>query len=366
MSEVGIMTPPAKKKNRTLSRSGRSRRRTVKAVDYSKEQQFSDDDIFEDNLNDNKPARPVSTPSSNPVSTRKGRPGRPRKNNIDSVSFSSFPEADNSVYGTYLPGQSTALYTEKGYDPTQLPIRQKYLFEPEFELDGSPKIELIVGRRPIVEKTHTKDEHSGNGERKDKDDSDSSSEEDESEEEEVEASPKVKRKRGRPRKNPSPEKEESTIEVTPATSKKHIEYEYLVKFKGKSFLHLKWKTASDLESMNKSAKTMYRRFLKKLKAGVDDTLEDPTFDNAYAIPQKIVDEKEHPMVVELSDKELIAWEKKREREIAEEKSDSEDEKEPVKASPDEVKKEDSKANMNNAGVEAEEKKSSDHFGTFIF
>ena len=112
-------------------------------------------------------------------------------------------------------------------------------------------------------------------------------------------------------------------EVEPNRQNKFVEYEYLVKLKGKSYLHLEWKLGSDLESMNKSAKTLYRRFLKKLESGTDENLEDPSFDPSFAIPQKIVAEKEQKVMVELSDKELIAWEKERERELMEEKSDSE-------------------------------------------
>ena len=323
---MSLATPPTNKNNTpdasTSSRSSRTRRRTVKAVDYSKEQQFSDDDIFEDGVRDDKKTPKTNTGTNAGGTIRKSRVGRPRKSNVFADGLNI--DDDNSGMVNYSSGlSSTPRYTEKGYDPTQLPIREKYLFQPEYELDGSQKIELIVGRRPISEKGSKKDNFEDIDDEED-DDSDEAGDEDEDEKEDVVSSPKIKRKRGRPRKNPSP----VSKEIKPATPivpyKKHVEYEYLVKFKGKSYLHLEWKSASDLESMNKSAKTLYRRFIKKLKAGTDDTLEDPTFDNAYAIPQKILDEKDHTMMIELSDKELIAWEKKREREMAEEKSDEDE------------------------------------------
>jgi len=65
--------------------------------------------------------------------------------------------------------------------------------------------------------------------------------------------------------------------------------------------------------MNKSAKFLYRRFVRKLESGNHNdetaTLEDPTFDSSFAIPQKIVDHKEKDVCTELSDKELIEREK---------------------------------------------------------
>ena len=88
-----------------------------------------------------------------------------------------------------------------------------------------------------------------------------------------------------------------------------VEYEYLVKYKNRSYLHLEWKTGADLESMNKSAKTIYRRYLKKVNQGLDEELEDPNFDPAFAEPQKIVAEEEQELELELSDKDLLEWEK---------------------------------------------------------
>jgi hypothetical protein len=69
--------------------------------------------------------------------------------------------------------------------------------------------------------------------------------------------------------------------------------------------------------MNKSAKTIYRRYLKKIAQGLDDELESPEFDPSYIVPQKIVAEREQEMTLELTDKELLKWEKQREKELAE-------------------------------------------------
>ena len=78
-----------------------------------------------------------------------------------------------------------------------------------------------------------------------------------------------------------------------------MDYEYLIKFKGRSYLHLEWKKAADLESMNKKAKTIYRRFVKKIELGTEDDLEDPTVDSAFTEPWRILAEEEHEIMVEL-------------------------------------------------------------------
>ena len=73
--------------------------------------------------------------------------------------------------------------------------------------------------------------------------------------------------------------------------------------------------------MNKSAKGIYRRWLKKLAAGTEEDLENPDFDPAYIVPGKIIDEADQEITVELTDKELLRWEKEREKELAEEDDD---------------------------------------------
>ena len=119
--------------------------------------------------------------------------------------------------------------------------------------------------------------------------------------------------------NNSPKKKKGSTspEKAAAASNHVVEYEYLVKYKGRSYLHLEWKTGADLESMNKSAKGIYRRYLKKLTApGIDlEELESPDFDPSYVVPEKIVDEADQEIAIELSDKELLKWEEQRGKEM---------------------------------------------------
>jgi len=275
--------------------AGRVRRRTVKRIDYSKEQAFSDEDIFEDS--DVEPAKPTKRSRS----SRGATPKPPRPSNTP-LTLNDMDDDEESVF------DNKPVYTEKGYDPSLPPIRERFPFLPEYEEDGSPRIELIVGRRPVEEK---EDELQGN---EDVDENDNG--EDVEEEEEV-PKKRATRKRGSPKKQESPNKDKP-VNTGP------VEYEYLVKYKGKSYLHLEWKTGADLESMNKSAKGIYRRYLKKLAAGTEEDLESPDFDPAFVTPEKILDEAEQEVVVELTDKELLRWEKQREKELAEDKQDDDD------------------------------------------
>eukprot|EP00592_Proboscia_alata_P006083 CAMPEP_0194354420 /NCGR_PEP_ID=MMETSP0174-20130528/2591_1 /TAXON_ID=216777 /ORGANISM="Proboscia alata, Strain PI-D3" /LENGTH=441 /DNA_ID=CAMNT_0039123371 /DNA_START=182 /DNA_END=1507 /DNA_ORIENTATION=- len=292
------------------ARSGRTRRKTAKAVDYAKEQNFSDSEP------DESPPQPLGLPAP-PSATRKPRgPGRGRKSagvEDGNISF--------EAYGSYsYPGQR---FVEKGYDPSLPPIREKYAFAPEKEADGSPKVEAIIGRRPKA----NKEENVGDGSSDEHDEDeldDCDDDSDDNSKAQDGASTPRKKTRGksnktkrvkRPKKKTGKAKT-ATVKQTPED--KHIEYEYLCKFKGKSYLHLEWKIASDLESMNKSAKALYRRFLKKLELGQDESLEDPSVDPTFTEPGLILDEKEDDVYVELSDQELVDWMKAREKEMAEE------------------------------------------------
>jgi hypothetical protein len=276
---------------------GRTRRATAKAIDYAKQQEFSDpEDLFEDE-------------PPEPPTTEKKR-GRPRKHKAIVET-----EEDEGVVQSEKP-----LYTEKGYDSSLPPLRERFPFLPEFEEDGSPKIELIVGRRPIDEKEDPVKEDSDNGAVDSADDD----------------TPKPARKtRARAGKD--------TTTGSPHTKTTNegqvIEYEYLIKYRGRSYLHLEWKRGADLESMNKSAKGIYRRFLKKLEAGVGDMeeLESPEVDPSYVVPEKIIDEADQEITVELSDKELLKWEKEREKDIEAGKKDVDDDDEDTGKSKNESK-----------------------------
>lgn len=255
--------------------ASRSRRATAKAVNYAKEQQFSDEDLFED---------------SEPEDMKK-RGRKPRASTGTVTVEETVGAGGNEVT------ESRIVYTEKGYDMALPPIRERFPFLPEYSEDGSPKIELIVGRRPVDEKD------------------DGAPDEDEEEE-------------------PSPRKTRGDIKTSSPGKKKDegvVEYEYLVKYRGRSYLHLEWKSGADLESMNKSAKGIYRRWLKKLAKGDEEDLENPEFDPLYIVPGKILDEADQEITVELTDKELLRWEKQREKEL-EDEDDSDDEEGDVKSS----------------------------------
>lgn len=280
--------------------SGRSRR-ARKAINYSLEQQFSDDDgIFDEDVR----PEPAARKKANRVRKYTGSAG---------IASYQAPAVDGGVSFE----RTKPVYTERGYDPYELPIRERFTFEPEYEEDGSPKIEMIIGRRPIED---TKDRTQGHA---DANDEDRSGTDDDSD------GPALTRTR--------------SINESDDVKNTEMDYEYLIKYKGRSYLHLEWKTAADLESMNTAAKTAYRRFLKKLEKGTEDDLEDPTIDPSFTEPGRILAEEEHEVMVELTDKELAKWEKERKKEMEEESSDEEDD---DKANAEEEKKdEDDQAQM---------------------
>lgn len=309
---------------------GRARRATAKRVNYAKEQEFSDEDIFEDSGGeDNDP--PETTSRRNVAAAKRKSTGRPRKKaapattaavSMPSASSASQRAAEAAAVAAALDMEEEEesnyvrrpVYTEKGYDMSLPPIRDRFPFLPEYEEDGSPKIELIVGRRPIEEKNMDEEDDV-----MDKVKSDAESDDDNDDTPGRKTRRRASNSRGK--KATSPEKKEASIAQGP------VEYEYLVKYKGRSYLHLEWKTGADLESMNKSAKGIYRRYLKKVAAGTDEDLENPEFDPSYVVPEKILDEAEQEIYVELTDKELLKWEKQREKEIADDDdNDSNDEK----------------------------------------
>jgi chromodomain-helicase-DNA-binding protein 7 len=278
----------------------------VKKIDYAKEQEFSDEDLFGD--------------ESSPDEAVLKKVRRSKKST--GVRRQAAMSADEDV-DDYAGGESKMVYTEMDYDPMLPPIRERFPFLPEYEEDGSPKIELIVGRRPVDEKEEVNSDDDG----EDAEDATATKPKppaspggDESDDD---GKKSRKRKTRRSSKTKSP-KTPSPTKKTNNEEPENVEYEYLVKYKGRSYLHLEWKTGADLESMNKSAKGMYRRYLKKIAAGTDDDLESPDFDPSYVVPEKIVDEKDQEFQIELTDKELLKWEKEREKELAKEEGDDDD------------------------------------------
>lgn len=297
----------------------RRSRRSKKNVDYSREQDFSDGDIFEDSDKEDptpKRGRPRKSSSGIRKSTGSSRRRQSLQQDADEDNDHHLVGGGDDNDDDFRPNKP--IYTEKGYDPMLEPIRERFPFLPEFELDGSPRIELIVGRRPVDEKGDetTKGSEEDYDENQDPEDEDESDHDDDGDD--GEGGRKSRRRGGgaqKKKKTPSsPKKEKSGV----------IEYEYLVKYKNRSYMHLEWKTGADLESMNKSAKTMYRRFVKKLALGLDEDLENPEFDASFVVPQKICAEREQELTLELSDKELLKWEKEREKELAEESSDEDE------------------------------------------
>jgi hypothetical protein len=259
------------------SMGGRSRR-ARKKIDYSIEQQFSDEDIFEESDKEDK----MPAPSK--------RKNRARKSG--GVLTTGVMESGISFE------RAKPVYTERGYDQSLLPIRERFTFEPEYEEDGSPKIELIVGRR-LIEQAQ---EHQNY-------------EEDDSGDDENSNPPA----RTRSKKSSEEDDDEANANQT------EMDYEYLLKYKGRSYLHLEWKSAADLESWGKGAKTIYRRFLKKLDAGTEEDLEDPTVDPSYTEPGRILAEEEHEIMVEMTNKELAKWQKEQATELGEMEDESEEE-----------------------------------------
>ncbi len=291
----------------------RARRTATKAVDYSKEQQFSDDDIFEDGLNSHDDDEPTTaTVARRKKSSRRSNaaPNFDKESSQDFRNGGGSGSGGNNNNNTYDVVDKYRYY-ERGYDINQGHIRERFDFMPELELDGSPKVELIVGRRLIGEGEGNEDNAISDGESDDELDDDSS--------------PKGTRKKKGKGKSKADKKKKEKEEP----AKSHLEYEYLIKYKGKSYLHLEWKAASELESLNKSAKNLYRRYIKKIQSGnADEGFEDPEFDPAYIQPQRICDEDEHEISVELNDEELIEWEKHqaKEKENDSNSDDSDDEK----------------------------------------
>jgi len=287
----------------------RARRATAKVVNYAKEQEFSDASFGDSDRDED--AAPAKRTKRAP--TRKAA----------TTETTGAVDHDGDLY------HQRPIYTEKGYDPSLPPLRERFPFLPEYEEDGSPKIELIVGRRPIDEKEDAVEE--------DGDEEDEALEKEDDEEDpskstrrksrsaakKAELTPPAKKKRGAGGGDSGSKKKKG--DASPAAGDAIVEYEYLIKYKGKSYLHLDWKTGADLESMNRSAKGIYRRYLKKLALGIDEELESPEFDPSYIVPEKVLDEADQEVSIDLTDKELVKWEKERDKELAEQGDDEDDE-----------------------------------------
>ena len=293
----------------------RTRRTTTKAVNYAKEQEFSDaEDLFEGESDDDMKPRRGVTGRNKTSSSRPSVGGTAREKSISEgrSGVSQLHQVDDDDHHL-MDHSHRPVYTEKGYDTNLPPIRERFSFLPEYEEDGSPRIELIVGRRPIDDKEDKRTL--------------SLDDDDEGDDEEVEDNEQTRD--GSRKKTTTPAKSKRKGKNGDSSAKKRggtpdttltdlvVEYEYLVKYRGRSYLHLEWKTGADLESMNKSAKGIYRRYLKKVAAPAIDLeeLETPEFDPSYIIPEKILDEADQEITEDLSDKELLKWEHQRAKEL---------------------------------------------------
>lgn len=126
-------------------------------------------------------------------------------------------------------------------------IRDRFLFEPEREEDGSLVIERILGRRYRGENS---------------------------------------------------KKASSLFSNATAQECKH-EYEYLVKYRSLSYLHVQWLNANEIDAMNDKSKKVLQRYLNKLDRG-EQVDEDGEIDPSYLEVEKILDYREQE-VMEVQD-----------------------------------------------------------------
>jgi hypothetical protein len=84
-----------------------------------------------------------------------------------------------------------------------------------------------------------------------------------------------------------------------------FDYEYLIKYKSLSYLHVQWLTANDIDAMSSKSKQMLSRYLAKLDRGDPGTPEDADIDPSFTEVQKILDVREEE-VTEIIDEEPVA------------------------------------------------------------
>lgn len=59
------------------------------------------------------------------------------------------------------------------------------------------------------------------------------------------------------------------------------EYDYLIKYKNSSYLHVQWLSAADIDLMNKRSRQALDRYLVKLDRGDPNVSEDAEVDPRY-------------------------------------------------------------------------------------
>jgi len=135
--------------------NGRTRR--APRVDYSKVEQaddLDDDLILPEELEEIHRSK-TNKPKIDEEDDDDGLPKEKRKYTKRKDKLAS---ADSylTTQLSHNPSADPRFYTERGYDTTQLPIRQRYGFSQEFESDGSPVVQKIIGRRPLKQEIRDK------------------------------------------------------------------------------------------------------------------------------------------------------------------------------------------------------------------
>jgi len=150
-------------------------------------------------------------------------------------------------------------YGRKTVDPDEIPIRERFTFEPEREEDGSLKIDQVLGHRPFdlsKQGKHVKFMH------------------------------------------------------TPILCEvdDRYKYEYFIKWRGMSYARCQWLTADAIDHLGSKSKQSLNRYLKKNQSRVEKGAEEDVYFNPqYIEVEKVLDDKWVEEEVELQGEELTAY-----------------------------------------------------------
>jgi hypothetical protein len=296
------VSPPPPSTSLSYNTNGRARRKTAKTINYAMVEtaaDLDDDLLLSDEEDDRdgemvrergrsakKSAQKAKSRHDGEEDEKEGKGVKREKRKYTRRKDKYDKEAAAQMYLLDQAGSNARLWVEKGYDPDQLPIRQRYTFSQEFEVDGSPSVAKIIGRRPVSK-----------GIRDAMKDATVSAD--------IEGLSRAKAKAARRQAGKN-----AKLEAVEAATR--ISYEYLVKFKGVSYLHCQWYKESDLGSLNKSAKTHLSRYLKKLDGPDNESgeLEDPVIEDSWVEVEKIMDVKEEDVLRDMNEDEIVEYERK--------------------------------------------------------
>ena len=132
-------------------------------------------------------------------------------------------------------------------------IRTRFPFEPEREEDGSLIVHSILGRRP-------------------------------------------RKQHGRKWIRSSQHEDASQY-----GSDEKYNYEYLLKFKGMSYLHVKWENATEIDAMNPSSKKTLMRYLGRLDRGDPECPDEVELDPSWTEVEKVLDMREEEVTEVVDD-----------------------------------------------------------------